>query len=73
MRADLAAFGDLTGWQGLAAAAVAMARILDDRRLATTQPSAAKQLASLLATLRANAVPKRSRLAVVQQMTTTAP
>jgi hypothetical protein len=47
VQADIAALGDLTGYQALAAGAVAMARILDDRRLVTTHPSAAKQLAAL--------------------------
>ena len=69
VRAELDALGDLTGWQGVAAAAVAMARILDHPNLATTQPSAAKVLASLLWTLRQNAVPRRGRLAVVEAMT----
>jgi hypothetical protein len=69
VRADLAALGDLTGCQALAAAAVAMARILDDRRLVTTQPSAAKQLASLMAVLHRQAAPRSGRLALVQAMT----
>jgi hypothetical protein len=70
VQADLAALGDLTGFQALAAGAVAMGRILDNPRWVTTQPSAAKQLASLMAVLHRAAGPqRRGRLAVVQQMT----
>ena len=69
VQADIAALGDLTGYRALAAAAVAMGRILDDPRQVTTQPSAAKQLASLLEVLRRAAAPRRGRLAVVQAMT----
>jgi hypothetical protein len=68
VEADIAGLGELRGYQSLAAAAIAMARILDDHRLATTAPSAAKQLASLLETLHRAAPPKRGRLAVVQKM-----
>jgi hypothetical protein len=71
VRADIAALGDLTGNQALAAAAVAMARILDSDGNVPTMPSAAKQLASLLGLLhRQAATPRRSRLAVVQEMST---
>jgi hypothetical protein len=66
--ADIAALGDLTGYRTLAAAAVAMGRILDDPRQVTTQPSAAKQRASLLAVLQHQA-PRTGRLALVQAMT----
>jgi hypothetical protein len=45
-----------------------MARILDAHRLASTQPAAVKQLASLLEMLHREAAPKRGRLAAVQQM-----
>jgi hypothetical protein len=45
-----------------------MARILDDHRLASTQPAAVKQLASLLEMLHREAAPKRGRLAAVQKM-----
>jgi hypothetical protein len=68
LRADLAGFGDLAGWGWLAEGALAMARILDDPRHVPTQPSAAKQLASLLDTLHHEAVPRRGRLHAVQQM-----
>jgi hypothetical protein len=68
VQADLHRLGDLTGWQALAAGAVAMARILDDHRLASTQPAAVKQLASLLEMLHREAAPKRGRLAAMQKM-----
>jgi hypothetical protein len=60
--------GDLTGFQALAAGAVAMARILDNPLWVTTQPSAVRQLASVLALLHREAAPRRGRLALVQQM-----
>ena len=69
VQADIAALGDLTGYRTLAAAAVAMRCILDDPRQVTTQPSAAKQLASLLAVLQRQAAPRTGRLALVQAMT----
>jgi hypothetical protein len=68
VRAELATLGDLTGSQGLAAAAIAMARILDHPGAVTTQPAAARQLASLLDTLHKRAAPQRGRLAAVQAM-----
>ena len=69
VRADLAGLGDVRGWQWAAAGAVAMARILDDRRLVSTQPAAAKQLERLMGVLHREAAPKRGRLAAVQKMT----
>jgi hypothetical protein len=68
VRADLASLGDLTGNQALAAAALAMSRILDDPRQVTTQPSAVRQLMALLAALRREVAPKPGRLRVVQEM-----
>jgi hypothetical protein len=69
--ADLEKLGDLpAGSRALGAAALAMARILDDRRLVTTQPSAARQLERLMGVLRRDAAPRRGRLRVVQEMTT---
>ncbi len=57
---------------GLAAGAVRMAEVLDDRRLSTT-PSARRQLAAALATLR-DAVPSsRGRLAAVTKMSPAKP
>jgi hypothetical protein len=69
VQADLATLGDLTGYRALAAAAVAMARILDSDGNVPTMPAAAKQLASLLDTLRRAAAPRPGRLALVQAMT----
>jgi len=68
VRRDLERLGDLTGWEYLAAAAIAMARILDHPGAVTTQPAAAKQLMSLMDTLRENAAPKRGKLAAIQAM-----
>jgi hypothetical protein len=68
VQADIAGLGELGLYQCLAAGAVAMARILDDHRLASTQPAAVKQLASLLEMLHREAAPKRGRLAAVQKM-----
>jgi hypothetical protein len=68
VQAELATLGDLTGWQGLAAAAVAMAHILDHPGAVTTQPAACRQLMSLLDVLHKHAdVPKR-RLEAVAKM-----
>jgi hypothetical protein len=64
--ADLESMGDLRGRRALAAAALAMGRILDHPNLATTQPSAAKQLDSLMTSLHKRAAPQRGRLAAVQ-------
>jgi hypothetical protein len=70
--ADLASLGDLTGWRALAAGALAMARILDDPRQVTTQPSAVRQLMSLMGVLRREAAPRPGRLAAVQALSTSA-
>jgi len=56
--------------QALVQAACAMARILDNRLLATTQPSAARQLSSLMLTLRKASAPARGRLAAISKMAT---
>jgi hypothetical protein len=54
----------------LGQAALCMARILDNRLWVTTQPSACRQLSSLMGTIRkASAVP-RGRLAVISKMAT---
>jgi hypothetical protein len=68
VQADILTMGDLTGWQWAAAAAVAMARILDDPRQVPTQPSAVRQLMSLLAALRREVTPRPARLRAVQDM-----
>ena len=69
VQADLAGLGELTGWQALSAAAVAMARILDSDGNVPTWPAAAKELTLLLNMLHREAAPKRTRLARVQAMT----
>jgi hypothetical protein len=68
VRAELATLGDLTGWQGLAAAAVAMAHILDSPGAVTTQPAACRQLMSLLDVLHKHADVPRRRLEAVTKM-----
>jgi hypothetical protein len=68
VEADIGGLGELRGYRALAAAAVAMARILDSDGHVPTMPAAAKQLASLLDTLHREAGPRRGRLAVVQEM-----
>jgi hypothetical protein len=72
VQADLDGLGISVGSNALAAAALQMGRILDDRRLATTQPSAARQLERFMAVLRREATPRRGRLAAVQDMSTRA-
>ena len=55
---------------GLVAAAIAMARILDNPKAVSSQPPAARMLTSLLDKLRsASAQGRRGRLAVVRTMT----
>jgi bacterioferritin-associated ferredoxin len=56
------------GYEVEAAAAEAMARILDDHRLATTAPSACRQLAQVMDRLRKAAEPRRGRLAAISKM-----
>jgi hypothetical protein len=68
VRAELDGLGDLTGWQGLAAAAVAMARILDHPGAVTTQPAACRQLMSLMETLHKVADVPRRRLKSIEKM-----
>jgi hypothetical protein len=54
---------------GLAQAALAMARLLDNPKAVSSQPSAAKVLSALLDKLRAaSARGRRGRLAVVRSM-----
>jgi hypothetical protein len=70
--ADLDTLGVPAGSNALAAAALVLARDLDDRRLATSHASMARVLGQLMATLRREAAPKRGRLAAVQDMSTRA-
>jgi hypothetical protein len=53
---------------GLAAAALALAAILDDSKHVPTQPAAARQLVAILSTLSKRAQ-RRGKLAVVKSMT----
>jgi hypothetical protein len=56
---------------GLAAAALALARVMDEPRAVNQQPAAAKVLAALLEKLHsASARGRRGNLAVVRTMTT---
>jgi hypothetical protein len=67
VRAELAG---LTERPGLVAVALAMARVLDNPRAVSSQPAAAKVLASLLDQLHsASACGRRGGLAVVRTMT----
>ncbi len=68
VRRDLDGLGDLTGWEYLAASAVAMARILDSDGNIPTWPAAAKQLMSVMDTLHREAAPKQGTLAAIQAM-----
>jgi hypothetical protein len=53
---------------GLAAAAVALAAILDDSKHVAVQPAAARQLVTILGTL-TKRMQRRGKLAVVKSMT----
>ncbi|MDT7723310.1 MAG: hypothetical protein QOE94_4321 [Mycobacterium sp.] len=69
MLAEIQALGS-SARPGLVAAAVAMARILDNPKAVSSQPPAARVLTSLLDKLRsASAQGRRGRLAVVRTMT----
>ena len=57
---------------GLAAAALALAAILDDPQHVAVQPAAARQLVAILGTL-AKRAQRRGKLAVVKSMTTSSP
>jgi hypothetical protein len=54
---------------GLAAAALALARILDNPKAVSTQPAAAAKLSDLLEQLRKNSNGRKSKLATVRAMT----
>jgi len=56
--------------QALAAAALCMARILDNRLWVTTQPSVCRQLSSLMLTIRKASAAPRGRLAAISKMAT---
>jgi hypothetical protein len=66
--AELESLPAAASHQALAAAALCMARILDNRLWVTTQPSACRQLSSLMLTLRKASAAPRGRLAVISKM-----
>ena len=61
---------DATARPGLVAAAIAMARILDNPKAISSQPPAAGQLINIINQLRKGAQGGRPKLASVRQMTT---
>jgi hypothetical protein len=67
VRAELDGLG-LSGYEGLAAAAICMAHILDNPGATATQPSACRQLMSLLDVLHKHADVPRRRLEAVTKM-----
>jgi hypothetical protein len=69
VRADLAELSHI-GSRTLAAAAIVLARDLDNPGVATSHPALAKQLASLLDTLKREAAPRRGRLQVCRRCPT---
>ena len=68
VRASIDRLGVRESEPALCAAAEAMAAILDDRLLATTQPSAAGKLLTIMVALRKAAEPRHGRLAAVEAM-----
>jgi hypothetical protein len=73
VRAELATMSAADSRPGLVAGALAMARILDNPRLATTHPSANRQLWQTLERIRLSSHTAKGRLAVVSQMTNRKP
>lgn len=68
--AEIEALGG-TPRPGLAATALALARILDNPKAVSTQPAAAAKLSDLLAQLHKGADGRKSKLAAVRAMTST--
>ena len=68
VRAQVDRLGVRESEPALCAAAEAMGAILDDRRLVTTQPSAAGKLMQIVKELHRVAAPRQSRLAAVEAM-----
>ena len=68
VRAELNAVPAAAERPGLAAAALALAAILDDHQHVAVQPAAARQLAAILGTL-SKPTQRRGKLAVVKSMT----
>lgn len=55
--------------QGLVAAAIALAKVLDDPRATSTKPAAAGKLADMLESLRKSGDQKKSKLTAIRSMT----
>jgi hypothetical protein len=72
VRAELDAAPAAVERPGLAAAALALAAILDDPQHVAVQPAAARQLVAILGTL-SKRTQRRGKLAMVKSMTTTSP
>jgi hypothetical protein len=72
VRAELGAAPAAAERPGLAAAALALAAILDDPQHVAVQPAAARQLVAILGTL-SKRTQRRGKLAVVESMTTSSP
>lgn len=68
VRAELAGLKSAESRPGLVAAAIAMAKVLDNRVAVSQHPSAARQLQSVLTDLHKGGAADRSRLAVVRKM-----
>ena len=72
VRAELGAAPAAAERPGLAAAALALAAILDDPQHVAVQPAAARQLVTILGTL-SKRTQRRGKLALVKSMTTSSP
>jgi hypothetical protein len=69
VKEEIAMLGDVAErWPGLVESAVAMAAILDDPRLATTQPSAQRRLQAVLDQLHDRAPARNGHLRIVADM-----
>jgi hypothetical protein len=67
--AEIAGLASAEARPGLAAIAVAMARLLDNPKARSTQPSAAKVLVTVMDTLHKSVPDRRGNLALVKSMT----
>jgi hypothetical protein len=72
VRGELGAAPAAAERPGLAAAALALAAILDDPQHVAVQPAAARQLVTILGTF-SKRTQRRGKLAVVKSMTTSSP
>jgi hypothetical protein len=71
--AEVDLLGVLASRPALCAAAAAMAAILDNQKAITSQPSACRQLTSVMDELHKSAQPRRGRLAAITTMTSRSP